>query len=125
MRRREFERLVLKALEAIPERFQAHLADVAVIVEDWPSDELLEQMGMDPKEETLFGFYEGTPAPDYFKYGGSFDSGMTLPDRIFIYQGPIEGVCTSRAEIVEEVRKTVMHEVGHFFGLSEEEVEHL
>ena len=86
---------------------------------------LLEQMGMDPEEETLFGYYEGTPGPDYFKYGGSFDSGMTLPDRIFIYQGPIEDVCTSRAEIVEEVRKTVMHEVGHFFGLNEEEVEHL
>ena len=125
MRRREFERLVMRALGEIPEPFQSHLENVVIIVEDWPADELLEQMGMDPKEETLFGYYEGTPGTDHWRYGGSFDAGMTLPDRIYVYQGPIEEVCASRAEMVEEVRKTVMHEVGHFFGLNEEEVEHL
>ncbi len=124
MRRRDFERLVGQALGQIPEAFQAHLEDVVIIVEDWPPEELLERMGMG-EDETLFGYYEGTPGPDYWREGGMFDAGMTLPNRIYIFQGPIEEVCATNEEMVEEVRKTVMHEVGHFFGLSEEEVEHL
>ena len=124
MRKREFERLVERALRAIPEPFQSHLDNVVIIVEEWPPEELLQRMGME-EDETLMGFYEGTPGTDYWRDGGMFDGGMTLPDRIYVFQGPIEEACGTREEMVEEVRKTVMHEVGHFFGLSEEEVEHL
>lgn len=124
MKRRDFERLVEEALGQIPELFQTHLEGVVIIVEDSPPEELLEQMGME-EDETLFGYYEGTPGTDYWRDGGMFDAGMTLPDRIYIFQGPIEEVCETREAMVEEVRLTVMHEVGHFFGLSEEEVEHL
>ena len=119
MRRREFERLVARALEALPEPFAAHLDNVIIIIEEWPRDELLRQMGMGP-DETLMGYYEGTPLTEYGR-----DFGMQLPDRIFIFKGPIERLCNSREEVEEEIRKTVMHEVGHYFGLGEEELEHL
>ena len=119
MRRREFEGLVARALEELPAPFKAHLDNVVVLVEKWPSADLLEEMDVGP-EDTLFGFYEGTPLTEYGR-----DYGMRLPDRIFIFQGPIEEVCETRQEMEEEVRKTVIHEVGHYFGLGEEELEHL
>jgi len=119
VRRREFERLVAEALESLPGPFKARLDNVAVLIEDWPSEELLDSLGMGP-DETLMGYYEGTPLTEY---GREYD--MRLPDRILIFQGPIEEACRSRREIAEEVRKTVMHEVGHFFGLGEDQVEHL
>ena len=119
MRRREFERLVARALESLPVPFQSRLDNVVVIVEDWPSPELLQDLEVDP-DETLFGYYEGTPLTEYGR-----DAGAALPDRIYIYQGAIEEVCRTKAEIIEEVRKTVLHEVGHHFGLGEAELEHL
>ena len=115
-----FEELVIQALEALPDAFKAHLDDVVVQVDRWPEDELLVSLGMDPEEDTLFGFYEGYPLTEYGR-----DRMTRLPDRIFIFQGPIEEVCRTTEEIVEEVRKTVVHEVGHFFGLDEDALEHL
>lgn len=111
---------MLKALEALPEPFKAQLDNVVVQVEDWPEDDLLESLGMGP-EETLFGYYEGSPLTEY----GREAAGMRLPDRIYVFQKPIEEVCEDREEIVEEIQKTIMHEVGHHFGLNEEELEHL
>lgn len=117
MRREDFEQLVLAALEALPDRFKEHLGNVDVQVMDWPDDDLLDALGI-PDDETLFGYYEGisltaTPGP------------FELPARILIFQRPIEEECDTPEEIVEEVRKTVLHEIGHHFGLSEDEVEHL
>ena len=119
MRRREFERLVARALESLPDVFKERLEDVVVIIEDWPAQELLDDLGM-PEDETLMGYYEGTPLTDFGR-----DYSMRLPDRIYVFKGPIEEACDTPAEVEEEILKTVMHEVGHFFGLSEEEVEHL
>lgn len=115
----KFEDLVASVFEALPEPFTSALDGVAVIVEDWPDADLMRELGL-AEDETLFGLYDGVPltSPDR-------GSNMTLPDRIFIFQGPIEEVCDSEAEIAEEIRKTVLHEVGHFFGLSEEQVDHL
>lgn len=120
MRRRAFEDLVERALQSLPEQFQEQLGEIAIIVEDWPSREMLVELGMDPDEETLFGLFEGDPltAPDR-DYSGR------LPSRIYVFQGPIEEVCDTVDDIAEEVRLTVLHEVGHFFGLTEEQVEHL
>ncbi len=116
MTRAEFRRLVSEAVDTIPERFQQHLRNIAIVVEDEPSPELLHEMEIEPPD-TLFGLYQGTPLTER-----RWDHGNTLPDRIAIYQGPIEDVCETRGEIITQVGETLIHEVGHFFGLSEEAI---
>lgn len=113
--RRAFTRLVEQALDELPEDFARALDNVAVVVEDEPAFEVLEEMGFEPGDE-LFGLYEGVPLPERDSFYQS------LPDRISIYRGPLERVCRSRREIVREVRDTVVHELGHYFGLSDEEM---
>jgi len=120
MRRREFEDLVEKALQEIPEQFLDKIGDLAILVEDWPERELLLELGMNPDEETLFGLF--SPGMPIFNATSDWDA---LPSRIQIFRGPIEEVCDTDAEIAEEVRLTVLHEIGHYFGLTEEQVEHL
>ena len=123
MRRRQFEDLVAQAFESLPEPFSALLDNVVVQVEDWPDRELLETLEMEA-DDLLFGLYE----PGGFEAEGlviTTDPGMRLPDRILIFQRAIEAVCETPAEITEEIRKTVLHEVGHYFGLDEGQVEHL
>jgi predicted Zn-dependent protease with MMP-like domain len=115
MSKDEFEALVAKALDGLPEEFAELLANVAVVVEDEPDPEDLEEMDLDPEEE-LFGLYQGVPHPER----GSFYS--ALPDRIAIYRGPILRYCTNRREVIREVRDTVVHELGHHFGLDDEEM---
>lgn len=118
MTRRRFERLVAEALETIPRRFRRAIRNVAVVVEDEPSPELLAEMGLAPPD-TLFGLYQGTPLPER-----PWDDGNRLPDRIVIFQRPIEEACgDDEDEIVATIGETVIHEFGHYFGLSEEEIE--
>ena len=115
MTRERFERLVEEALRDIPRRFRDAMHNVAVIVEDMPPPYVLEEMEADT---TLFGLYEGTPLPErHASYGN------TLPDRISIYQLPIESACNGDEEIRQCVAETVIHEFGHYFGMSEEEIE--
>ena len=117
MERQAFESLVHEALKDLPQLFKDKLENVAIIVEDYPSEELLERMEV-PDDETLFGLYEGVPLTER----GFFDAPLH-PDRVFIFQGPIEEACTSPEEIKEEVRITVAHELAHFFGFDDEELE--
>jgi predicted Zn-dependent protease with MMP-like domain len=117
MTRKAFERLVDSALREIPRTFQREMRNVAVVVEDEPSPELLEEMEIEPPD-TLFGLYQGTPLPER---GWAF--GNTLPDRISIYQRPIEEACDDEDDIRDCVIETVIHEFGHYFGMSEEEIE--
>jgi predicted Zn-dependent protease with MMP-like domain len=117
MTRERFERLVEEALRDIPKRFRDAMANVAVIVEDEPPPHVLEDMDMEADDE-LFGLYEGTPLPER---GASY--GNTLPDRISIYQIPIEESCADEEEVRVCVAETVIHEFGHYFGMSEEEIE--
>ena len=119
MTRHRFAGLVEEALRDIPERFRDAMRNVAVVVEDEPSPELLADMDMDP-DETLFGLYQGTPLTER-----DFSYGNTLPDRIAIYQGPIEDACETDEDIRRCVAETVIHEFGHYFGLSEEEIEEI
>ena len=118
---REFERLVARALDLLPAEIQDHLDNVSVEIEEAPEPELLEEMGMDPgdPEDTLFGLYEGTPLTE------RFHDDVLLPDRIRIFRAPLLEWCESEAEVVEEVRVTVLHEIGHFFGLDEDRLEEL
>jgi predicted Zn-dependent protease with MMP-like domain len=119
MTRARFERLVEEALRDIPKRFRDAMANVAVIVEDEPPPHVLEDMDMEEDDE-LFGLYEGTPLPER---GASY--GNTLPDRISIYQIPIEESCANDEEVRVCVAETVIHEFGHYFGMSEEEIEEI
>ena len=119
MTRERFSRFVQQALETIPRRFRDHLKNVAVLVEDEPSTELLRDMEIEPPD-TLFGLYHGTPLTSR-----PWDFGNALPDRITIYQGPIEDACETEDEVVATIGETLIHEVGHFFGLSEDELEEI
>lgn len=119
MTRQRFTQIVEEALRDIPARFRDAMHNVAVVVEDEPSPDLLADMDMEPGD-TLFGLYHGTPLTER-------DSGYgnTLPDRISIYQLPIEEACEDEEDIRQCVAETVIHEFGHYFGLSEEEIEEI
>ncbi len=117
MTRARFEQLVADAIRTIPARFRDELRNIAVIVEDEPSDDLLDEMGIDPPD-TLFGLYQGTPLTER-----AWDYGNALPDRITLYQFPIEDSSENDDDLVVAIGETLIHEVGHYFGLSEEELE--
>jgi predicted Zn-dependent protease with MMP-like domain len=117
MTRAAFERLVEAALRDIPARFRREMKNVAVVVEDEPSADILADLDVEPGD-TLFGLYQGTPLPER-----TWSFGNALPDRISIYQRPIEEECEDDDEIRECVAETVIHEFGHYFGMSEEEIE--
>ena len=119
MERKAFESLVHEAIQELPQQFKDKLKNVAIIVEDYPSDDLLERMDV-PEDETLFGLYEGVPLTDR----GHFDDPLH-PDRILIFQGPIEDACSSPEEIKEEVRITIAHEIAHFFGFDDDALEEM
>jgi predicted Zn-dependent protease with MMP-like domain len=119
VRRREFEELVTRALSRLPRRFRERLQNVAVVVEDWADEALLEEMEIEPPD-TLYGLYRGT---DLTRRDSTY--GGVLPDVITIYQGPIEEDADSVAEMEQMVRDTVIHEVGHYFGLDDERLEEL
>jgi predicted Zn-dependent protease with MMP-like domain len=112
--RRQFEALVEKALRKLPRAFKERIANVAVVVEDWPDDETLDEMGIEPPD-TLYGLYRGV---DLTQRDSGY--GNVLPDTVTIYQGPIEEDCADEAEMAQVVRETVVHEIGHYFGLDDD-----
>jgi predicted Zn-dependent protease with MMP-like domain len=113
MNRAEFETLVAEALESLPAEIQGWLDNVAIVVAEWPTPEQLARMGMGPYD-LLFGMYVGVP-----KTRRGFTYGESVPDKIVIFRQPIERVCRTPSQIREQVRKTVLHEVGHHFGMDE------
>ncbi len=114
--RREFKELVREALTGLPDEFAAAMKNVAVVVEEQPTEEELELLGLDPEQDDLFGLYQGVPLPE------RGPDAPVLPDRIAIYRLPILWACETRAEAVTEVRTTVIHELGHYFGLGDSEL---
>ena len=114
MTRAQFERVVERALRGLPRAFKEKLANIAVVVEDWADDETLEEMEIEPPD-TLYGLYRGV---DLTHRDSSY--GYVLPDTVTIYQGPIEEDCEDEAEMEEVIRETVVHEIGHYFGLDDE-----
>jgi predicted Zn-dependent protease with MMP-like domain len=117
--RERFEKLVEEALREIPRRFRKAIHNVAVVVEDEPSPEVLAEMEIEPGD-SLFGLYHGTPLTER-----SWGYGNNLPDRISIYQKPTEEACEDDDEIRDCIAETVIHEFGHYFGLSEDEIEEI
>ena len=114
MTRKQFEVLVEKALRTLPAPFKDKVANIAVVVEDWADDETLDEMGIEPPD-TLYGLYRGV---DLTHRDSSY--GNVLPDTVTIYQGPIEEDCEDEAEMEDVIRDTVVHEIGHYFGLDDE-----
>ena len=119
MKRPAFERMVAEALSTIPRRFRDAMANLAIVVEDEPSADLLEEMEIEPPD-TLLGLYQGVPLTER-----RWDYGNTLPDRILLFQGPIERESEDEDDLVVAIGETLIHEVGHYFGLSEEEIEEI
>ncbi len=111
----EFEALAERALETLPPEFAELLDNIAVVMENEPESELKREMGMDDEEE-LLGLYQGVPF-------GERDSGYSpLPDQVVLYRGPLVRITRERRELIREVRDTLVHELGHYFGLSDEEM---
>jgi predicted Zn-dependent protease with MMP-like domain len=118
--REEFEDLVRDALDELPEEFAERLDNVEIVIEDEPEPELLRSLGMDPRRQTLFGLYQGVPL---HLRGDSY--GGILPDKITIFYHPLLRACRTTACIRQQVRKTVIHEIGHFFGLNDKAIRNL
>jgi len=117
MTRDEFKLLVQEAIDTIPARFAREVKNVAICIEDEPSDELLADMDMAP-DDTLLGLYQGVPLPER-----GWGHGNVLPDRITLFQRTIEEECDGDDdEIVVAIGETLIHELGHYFGLSEDEI---
>src|SRR5436190_12576655 len=119
MTRAEFERLVAEAVALIPRRFRREMKNLALVVEDAPSADLLQEMEIEPPD-SLYGLYQGTPLPER-----TWGFGNSLPDRITIFRRPIEEDCESQDEIRAMIGETLIHEVGHYFGMSEEQIEEI
>ena len=117
MTREQFQRLVIEAVALIPKRFRREMRNLALVVEDEPSAELLAEMEIEPPD-SLYGLYQGTPLPER-----TWAYGNNLPDRITIFQRPIEEECDDDDEVRAVIGETLIHEVGHYFGMSEEEIE--
>jgi len=114
--REEFEKIVEEGIKAIPERFLRKLDNVAIVVQDEPTPEQKKKLNLRPNW-TLFGLYEGVPQ---IKRGVNY--GAVLPDRITIFQKPIEAMAADEKGIIEMVKNTVWHEIAHHFGMDEARV---
>lgn len=110
---REFEDIVVDVLDSLPEEILQLLDNIDVVIERWPSKDQLANLDME--DGTLFGLYEGIPLTER---NNAYN--LVPPDKITIFQGSIEQYCSSRDEIAEQVRTTVVHEVAHHFGFDEE-----
>lgn len=106
----EFDKIVGEGIDAIPPLYQKHLQNVAFIVEDFPSPKQRHELGL-ACNQTLFGLYEGVPLP------GRNGANKLLPDKITIFKNPILAASSTVAEVKEQVRHTIWHEVAHYYGL--------
>ena len=120
MKRAAFRRLVSESLAGLPPEFQEKMSNIEVVVESRPTLEPEASAGADPGEGLLLGLYEGIPLTERTtSYGG------VLPDRITLFQANIEAVCGTEEEMREEIRKTVLHEIAHHFGIDDERLHEL
>ena len=119
MQRKQFERRVAEALATIPRRFRDAMQNIAIVVEDEPSAELLDDMEIEPPD-TLLGLYQGTPLTERTSTYGN-----VLPDRVLIFQGPHERESEDEDDLIVCIGETLIHEIGHYFGLSEEAIEEI
>lgn len=117
MERERFVRLVEQVMDSLPPKFQERIHNLAVLVEDLPPRNMMRKRPGDRRNRLVLGVFQGVPATQR----SVFDLPHG-PDRIVLYQKNIEAVCSNDAEIRHEVRQTVLHELGHYFGLDEEQL---
>ena len=116
MTREEFRELVEEAIDTIPAKFAREVRNLAIVIEDEPSQDLLDEMEMEPGD-SLLGLYQGTPLNER-----GWGYGNQLPDRITLFQQTIEDDCDNEDEIVVAIGETLIHELGHYFGMSEDQI---
>lgn len=114
-----FEMLVAEAVQTLPAEILARLDNVAITVEDWPSPAQLASVAV-PRGATLFGLYQGVPLTQRTSHYG-----MVAPDRITLFRGPLQRAFADPDLLAEQVRKTVVHEIGHYFGMNEAQIARL
>jgi predicted Zn-dependent protease with MMP-like domain len=120
LNQKEFDKAVRRAYKRIPVEIRDRMENVVLTVKKRPAQEMLEEMGY-PPDEPLLGLYDGASLRDH-----SFFSAPPLyPDTIVIFQEPLEEMCESLSELEREIEITVVHEVAHFLGISEERLEEL
>ena len=119
MTREYFRELVEEAIDTIPPKFAREVRNLAIVIEDEPPQELLEELDMDRDEDVLLGLYQGTPLPERTNWGYV----NQLPDRITLFQQSIEDDCDGNEdEIIVAIGETLIHELGHYFGMTEEQI---
>ena len=112
MERKRFEDLVAQVLDSLPEPFRERLSNLAIIVEDYPPSE--------PSPGVLLlGLFSGVPCTQKSVFAA------TPPDHIYLYQKNIEAICRTDSQVMRQVRDTLLHEIGHYFGLNEEELRNI
>lgn len=119
MKREEFSKAVGEALDSLPAEFRRKIRNVAVLVEDLPPNPIPSEPGQ--PRRILLGLFHGIPMTQKSVFQGPIGS----PDYVVLYQKNIEAVCSTEAEVREQIRRTVVHEMGHYFGMTEEQVRHM
>ena len=118
MNREEFEAVVAEALDGLPLEFAELMSNVSIQVRETPDAETLRSLDLDPRHHTLFGLYTGVPLDER---GGWY--GNVLPDVIVLYRRSLLDACPSRPKLIHQIQLTLLHEIGHHFGLSDEEMD--
>jgi predicted Zn-dependent protease with MMP-like domain len=115
--REYFESLAEKALETLPEAYRKYFTNITIIVEDYPNEE--NEGRLSSKNELLLGLFSGVPYPNKKSF---FAMPYPLPDNIILFQKNIESICSNENELIDQIQKTLIHEIGHYFGLSERDL---
>ena len=116
----QLKKEVIRIIDRLPRRFREQLRNVEFVVEDRPSPDLLRAEGLDPRRDSLYGIYQGVPLPER----SSLDPPL-LPDKISIFAEPLMEDFPDPDELRNEMRLTVLHEIAHYFGMDEDEIEEL
>jgi predicted Zn-dependent protease with MMP-like domain len=111
----EFEAVVAEALDTLPERFAHMIENVAISIEEEPTGDDLDLV--EDEDEELLGIYRGVPLTER-----TYGEDPLLPDEVAVFRGPINRFARSRDEAVDEIRDTIAHELGHYFGLEDEDL---
>ena len=111
--------MVIKAVESLPEEFKERLSNIDIVIEDWPTKSQLKRLRLSAKFE-LLGLYEGVPITERNQ-----GYNLVLPDKITIFQKPIENRCSTVKQVKEEIIEVVKHEIAHYFGLSDETLDEI
>jgi predicted Zn-dependent protease with MMP-like domain len=117
---REIRKEVARVIDGLPRRFREQLQNVEFVVEKRPRAALLAAEGLDPHRDTLFGIYQGVPLPER----SALDPPL-LPDKITIFSEPLGETFPDLEELRAQIRLTVLHEIAHYFGMDEEQIEEL